>query len=186
MTTLNTTPKIKSDSNLKPFSKEVEIDVYRVTCDINVSPNILMKVIKDDPNTFLPPDWEFNQTIFDKLMEESISEDSYSFWEGDLDEVSWFMENEIHGGCYEYEGVNQKWLWEHKIKYSLCNHIGIWNEEKTKCTYYYTPKIEYGGLGKEYLIERLKETIDIEMSPIRNKLTQLQEMENELNQKEVN
>ena len=162
-----------SNSELKPFSKEVEIDVYRVTCDINVSPNILMKVMKDDPNTFLPPDWEFTQTIFDEVMEESIDDRYGSFWEGDLDEVSYFMNNEIYGGHYEYEDVNQRWLWEHKIKYELCVSTSIWSVDRRNSTSYFTPKVEYGGLGMGYLGKKLRDQVMEEISPCINKLEQL-------------
>ena len=133
--------------------------------------------MKDDPNTFLPPNWEFTQTIFDKVMEKSIGDRYGSFWEGDLDEVSYFMDNEIHGGHYEYEDINQRWLWEHKIKYSLCSSINIVSIDRRNSTSYFTPKKKYGGLGEGYLIEQLKTDIKLEMNPYVDKLNQLMEME---------
>ena len=174
MTTLNTTPEIKSDSNLKPFSKEVELIFHREYHTISVSPNILMEVMKDDPTTFLPPDWELTQTMFDELMEYSIDDD---FYEGDLHDISWFIDNELYGGKYEYEDVNQKWLWEHKIKYSLCSSINIVSIDRRNSTSYFTPKVEYGGLGNEFLIKQLKTDIKLEMNPYVDKLNQLEEME---------
>lgn len=166
-----TNNKGDTQSELRPFSKEVELIVHRNYHTISVCPNILMEVMNNDPNTFIPNDWELTQNIFDEVMNDSIDED---FYEGDLYDIQYFLDKELYsGGRYEFEDINQEWVWEHKIKWSLCNIISLWNSDKTESTSYLTPKKEYGGLGTGWLFEKLTEQVIEEMSPFVNNLEQL-------------
>lgn len=166
--------EIKETNKLKPVViHDQGICVYDLHIDVGVDPYELIEICKNEVDVVLPEDWTLTQDMVQKMMDKI--QDEGDFYEGDFYDVEGEL-NKIHNGDdSETEYTNQDYLYRTKLRWTIMDVVRV--GDKTK----FTPKLEYGGVGKHLVTDQYETTYQNEISELESQIKDLEGKINELN-----